>query len=95
MKPETITEILTKQFGAKLEGDAIVVQEGAEITIFASLTGETLSVPRVTRLILDGAMVFAETARGERFALAADDVRALKVDRTEHGRKDRNAGFGR
>lgn len=89
--------ILTKTLGARKDGAAYLIPQDVEATLFVALPGETLVVTRINRIELGDGMVFAETSRGEHFAVQAEDVRAIKVDRVESGsgRRERAAGFGK
>jgi hypothetical protein len=95
MKKDLLTDVLAKQVGAKKDGTTWNVPDGAELTLFVALEGETLTVPRVSRLELHDAMIIADGPKGERYVVAAEDVRALRVDRGPGVRRDRGAGFGR
>ena len=66
-----------------------------KLTLFVALTGETLAVPGVVRLEVADTILVADTQKGERLAFAAEDVRAVKADRTEAGGRERGAGFGK
>lgn len=95
MKLETFTDFLSKHAGARKDGAAYIIPSDTEATIFVSLAGETLTVPKVTRVELSDATVVADTTRGERYVLALDDVRAAKIDKSEAARTSRGAGFGK
>jgi len=71
------------------------VPSESEASLFVALEGETLTIARVTRLEVSDALLSVDTAKGERFVLAAEDVRAVKIDRGENIRRERSAGFGK
>ena len=95
MKTEQLTEVFVKQVGARKDGHAYLVPSESEASLFVALEGETLTIARVTRLEVSDAMLSVDTAKGERFVLAAEDVRAVKIDRGENIRRERSAGFGK
>src|SRR5688572_8454776 len=103
MKLETLTEILEKQAGARKEGTSWLLASEVEVTLFIALEGETLQVTRVSRLDVPekllhdpGVFIIADSNRGERFAVALEDIRAVKIDRTNDAKgRDRSAGFGK
>ncbi len=95
MKTEQLTEVFVKQVGARKDGAAYLVPGEADASIFVALEGETLTVARVSRIEVDGTLLTLDTSKGERFVVAAEDVRALKIDRGEPQRRERGAGFGK
>jgi hypothetical protein len=95
MKLDQLTEVFTKQVGARKEGTAYLVPHEAEASIFVTLEGDTLTIAKVTRLEVEGTLVLIDTAKHERYVVAAEDVRAVKIDRGEAPRRDRSAGFGK
>jgi hypothetical protein len=95
MKVDQLGDILVKQAGARKEGNAFLIPTDHEATFFVGLVGETLAVARVNRVEVVEPFVYADTARGERYVIAPEDVRALKIDKTESKDKKHGAGFGR
>jgi hypothetical protein len=95
MKVEQLTDVLVKQLGARKDGQAYVLPETSDATIFVALAGETLAVPRVTRVELGDGLLFADTHKGERVVVSVEDVRALKVEKSDGTRRERQAGFGK
>ena len=95
MKLETLTEILGKHAGARKDGGAFLFANDVEATLFVALEGETLHVPKVTRVEIADGLVVADAKGGERFACALEDVRAVKIDRTMEKGRERGAGFGK
>jgi hypothetical protein len=95
MKTEQLVEVFVKQVGARKDGPAYLVPGDSEASLFVALEGETLSIARVSRLEVADTLLTVETARGERYVIAAEDVRAVKIDRGEATRRDRSAGFGK
>jgi hypothetical protein len=95
MTVEQLGDLVLRCAHAKKEGTSWVIPPDTEATLFVGLPGETLTIPRITRLELKDGSVVAVTARSETFALLCEDIRAVKVEHSEHGRKERSAGFGR
>jgi hypothetical protein len=95
MKPEQVIDVLVRQAGAKKDGHALHFPAETEVTLFLALVGETLTVPRVTRLEIEGGLLNAETHRGERIFASAEDIRAVKIERSEASRRANSAGFGK
>ena len=94
MRIDQLTELFVKQLGARKDGPAYLLPAETEAVVYVALAGETLTVPKVTRYEPAEPLVHLETARGERYVILADDVRALRIDRAENVRKT-GAGFGK
>lgn len=69
------------------------VPDGKSITLYVAHGGATMQVARTVALKLDGALVFARTAKGETYILAESDLFAGAI---EGGTTStvRKAGFG-
>src|SRR5260221_8544769 len=93
MKLDQLTEIFVKQMQARKDGQTYVLPAETEATLFVALTGETLQIARIARVEVADPFVYVDTHRGERFVVAPEDVRAIKLDRGEGSRRDRSAGF--
>jgi hypothetical protein len=93
MKADHLNEIFVKHLGARKDGPALLVPESAEATVFVGLEGETLAIVRISRVETSDTLVMIDTAKGERFVVAAEDVRAVKIDRSENARRGGSAGF--
>ena len=79
MKSKTLAEILTKHGQGTREDNKIVIPKEQSITLYASLGGEALMVADVRTLELSDETVLAFTGKGEVFAIATEDVRALRI----------------
>ncbi len=93
MKLDQLTEVFVKQVGARKEGNAYLVPGDADASIFVALEGETLSISKISRLEIEGSLVSVETSKHERYVVAAEDVRAVKIERGEQSRRGGSAGF--
>jgi hypothetical protein len=94
MRIDQLTDLFIKQMGARKDGAAYLLPAETDAVVYVSLAGETLTVSKVNRVEPADPLVYLETSRGERYVVAADDVRALRLDRPEHVRKA-GAGFGK
>jgi len=93
MKLDHVGEILTKHIGAKRDGAAFLLPVESEVTMFVALTGETLAVPKVIRVEINEPLVICDTSRGDRVVFYADDIRAIRSEKGEGGRRNHSAGF--
>jgi hypothetical protein len=94
MRIDQLTEVFVKLLGARKDGPALVVPAETDASVFVGLEGETLTIAKVTRLEVTDTTVHLDTARGERFVVLAEDVRVVKIDRSETLRRS-SAGFGK
>ena len=77
MTKEVLQQILAE--GAQREGAAFLF-ERVDATLLVDLGGNLVMVEKLKRVELKGeTMVSAETSRGERYLVAADDVCGLKL----------------
>ncbi len=94
MRIDQLTEVFVKHLGARKDGPALLVPADTDASVFVALEGETLAVVKVARLEAVDTMVYLDTVKGERFVVAAEDIRAIKIDRSETLRRN-SAGFGK
>jgi hypothetical protein len=94
MRIDQLTEVFVKHLGARKDGTAFLVPGESDTQLYVSLEGETLSIVKVTRIEAADTLLYVDTAKGERFVVAAEDVRAVKIDRSETQRRG-GAGFGK
>jgi hypothetical protein len=92
MKSDQLSEVFVKQLGARKDGAALLVPEAAEASILVGLEGETLAIARITRLEISETLITVDTAKGDRYVVAAEDVRAIKMER-ESTKRGGAAGF--
>ncbi len=95
MKLDQLVDIFAKQIGARKDGTAYVVPSDHDATLFVTFPGDTLTVGRITRLEVVEPFIYVDTAKGERYILAAEDIRAVKIEKGENTKRERSAGFGR
>tara|TARA_R110002096_G_scaffold44526_6_gene120152 strand:- start:52878 stop:53156 length:279 start_codon:yes stop_codon:yes gene_type:complete len=79
MKSKILAEILSKHGQGTQEDKKIVIPEDQSITLYASLGGEALMVADVRTIELADETVLAFTGKGDLFAIATEDIRALRV----------------
>ncbi len=84
MTNKVLAEILVEHGGGRKEGDSIQLPSDSEATLFASLGAEPLIIGKVLRIELGTELVVAVT-RKERYALAYEDLRALRFSRSDSG----------
>lgn len=94
MRTEQLTEVFVKHLGARKDGAAYIVPADAEAVLFVALEGETMEIPKVTRLEAADTLVFLDTVKGDRFVVVAEDIRAIRIDKSEQLRRT-GAGFGK
>jgi hypothetical protein len=95
MRLDQLTDVIVKHAGARKDGAAFLLPSEAEASLYVALEGETLTIQKVSRIEPIDTLVAVDTSRGERFLVAAEDVRGVKVERAESPRRERSAGFGK
>jgi hypothetical protein len=94
MRIDQLTEVFVKHLGARKDGAAYLVPSESDAALFVGLVGETLTISKVTRIEPTDTMLYVDTAKGERYVVALDDIRAMRIDRVETMRRGA-AGFGK
>ncbi len=79
MKSNILAEVLSKHGKGKKDGDTISISDTQSITLYASLGGEALMVSDVTSVELRDETLLAVTSKGDLYAIATEDIRALRV----------------
>ena len=77
----------------KEEDAAFLAAETALLTLHAGHDGVPLTVAQVTSVTIRGALVVAQTAKGQRYVLNATDVYAIAQESSPTDRGGRKAGF--
>ena len=78
MTSKVLIDVLIEADG-KRDGDVISMEDNADITIFASVGNHTLTVDRVTAVECRTDVLIASTRKHDRFVLAYEDVRAVRI----------------
>jgi hypothetical protein len=79
MTSKVLIDTLSKLAGAEHHGEHVRLSRDADTTLFIAIGNETLTVERVTALECKHDVVVATTHRGEQWAVAYEDIRALRV----------------
>jgi hypothetical protein len=88
-------EMILKNAQTKVEKDGFAnLPDGSSLTLYIAHDGVSLTVPRVEAVKVEGELVFARTAKGERFSIGRSDLFAVAVDGAATGAPVRRAGFG-
>lgn len=78
MTSKVLIDVLTNAKG-KREGDAIHLDDSADVTLFATLGTQTLTIDKIRVVECGPEVVIATTRKQDRFVLAYEDVRALRI----------------
>jgi hypothetical protein len=88
-------DTILKNAGAKTEKDGFAgLPDGTSMTLYIAHDGVSLTVSRVEGLKVEGELVHARTAKGERYAIGRSDLFAVAIDGAATGAPVRRAGFG-
>ena len=77
MTEKVLADVLANEGRALKQDAAYVIPPETQATVYVNLGTEALVIERIKALKL-GDIVVAETTRGERYALAYEDVRAVR-----------------
>lgn len=78
MTHKALAEILTKYGDSRQVGTRVEVPPSLELTLFAALGEESLVIDRVRSVDLEAEYAVASTARGERYVVLYEDLRAVR-----------------
>jgi hypothetical protein len=89
-------EAILKNAQAKGEKDGFaVLPDGTSMTLYVAHDGVSLTISRAEAIRVEGDLVHARTAKGERYSIARGDLFAVAIDgATSGGAPVRRAGFG-
>jgi hypothetical protein len=90
--PLPIEKILSSAPQAKKDGNAYVIPEEVDATVYVALGQEVLQIPRIMRVELSTEIVF-HTHKGERFYFASDQVVGFRFGGQDSRNKQAGAGF--
>ena len=79
MKRQVLSDLLTRHADVKADGDSLNVAEDAEVSLFVAMGIEPLVIDRISSLKLEDEALVAATRRNERYVIAYEDVRAVRV----------------
>lgn len=78
MSPKILSDILQRHGAGVREGENLRFDKNTDVTVFASLGHETLTVARVVEMTLSTDALVLTTSRNERYILFYDDVRGIR-----------------
>ena len=78
MTHKALAEILTKYGDSRQVGSRVDVPPSLDLTLFAALGEEGLVIDRVRAVDLEAEYAVASTARGERYVILYEDLRAVR-----------------
>lgn len=79
MKRQVLQDLLTRHADVKADGDTLHVADDAELSVYVAMGIEPLVIDRIASLKLEGEAIVASTRRHERYVIAYEDVRAIRV----------------
>ena len=79
MKRQVFEDLLTRHADVKADGDALIVAEGTEVSLYVAMGIEPLVIDRIASLKLEHEALVASTRRKERYLIAYEDLRAIRV----------------
>lgn len=78
MSPKVLSDILQRYGSGVREGDSIRFDKNTDVTVFASLGHEALTVARVVEMTIAAEALVITTIRQERYVLFYEDVRGIR-----------------
>ena len=78
MTHKALSEILTKYGDARQNGARVEIPSATELTLFVAFGEEGLVIDRVRSVELEGDYAVAATARGDRYVVLYEDLRAVR-----------------
>jgi hypothetical protein len=94
IKPDLVTRILDGISGLRKEGNAYLVSEETDLSIYIGLQAEVLTLVRVARVTLTADLLSVETFKGDRFYFPPDLVVGVKAAAAEGRSHGRGSGAG-
>jgi hypothetical protein len=88
MTRQVLEELLSRHGNVKVDGDTIHIVDQAQLSVYVGVGTEPLIIDRVAWLQLDRHAVIVATRRSEKYFVAYEDVRALRMSP-----KDVGAGY--
>ena len=78
MQHKNLIDILGRQ-GLARDGEAWVVPQGVQATVYLSLDEESLIIDKVARVEVYGETALVVTQRRERYAVEVEGIRAMRL----------------
>lgn len=79
MKRQVLQDLLTRHADVKVEGDSLNVAADVEVSVYVAMGSEPLVIDRISSLKLESEAVVAATRRNERYLIAYEDLRAVRI----------------
>lgn len=79
MKRQVLEDLLVRHGDAKADGDTLIIPDDTEASLYIAMGYEPFVVDRVSALKLEGEAVVAKTRRNERYLIAYEDLRAVRL----------------
>ena len=79
MKRQVLEDLLTRHADVKVDGDSLTVADETELSAFVAMGIEPLVIDRISSLTLEADAIVATTRRNERYLIAYEDLRAIRV----------------
>ncbi|RMH41628.1 MAG: hypothetical protein D6689_10560 [Deltaproteobacteria bacterium] len=79
MTRQTLQDLLARHAGAKVDGDALSVPDAVDVSLYVAMGIEPLVLDKVATVTLEPDAVVASTRRRERYLIAYEDLRAVRV----------------
>jgi hypothetical protein len=78
MSPKVLSDILQRYGAGVREGESMRFDKNTDVTVFASLGQEALTVARVVEMTIAADALVITTVRQERYVLFYEDVRGIR-----------------
>jgi hypothetical protein len=78
MSPKVLSDILQRYGAGTRDGDNMRFDKNTDVTVFASLGQEALTVGRVVEMTIAAEALVITTTRQERYVLFYEDVRGIR-----------------
>lgn len=78
MTHKALTEILSKYGDGRQSGSRVELPPSVETTLYVALGEEGMVIDRVRSVVLEAEFAVATTARGERYVVLYEDLRAVR-----------------
>jgi len=86
MKRQVLQDLLGRHAQAKADGDTLVIPDGTEASLYVAMGSDPLIVDRVSVVHLEQDAVVVHTRRKDRYLIAYEDLRALRLSDESSGR---------
>lgn len=74
-----LQDLLTRHADVKVDGDCLNVADDVEVSVYVAMGIEPLVIDRISSFKLESEAIVASTRRNERYLIAYEDLRAIRV----------------